>query len=134
MKTKAIVLTPDEIAEMMRLGKEREVRGDPLPHSHLHLPDGMLVLLRLGNMPWFSRRAQRNAIVAARVPQPDEICSRCGAPLSDGSPAYLVFCPGSMRLTLSVELSMLCYNCAALPDEELLAAAAEVRKQQDGTA
>jgi hypothetical protein len=117
---KIITLTPDEIAMGVQLGNERAARGDPLPHPMLVLPNGTLMLTRVENVCWANRRARREAIAASRTPRPDEICPHCGARLNGGSPALLIFQPGDALGRM--ECSALCHTCAALPDEELLAA------------
>jgi hypothetical protein len=132
---KKFFYAPGEIALLKRLSKERVARGVPTPHSMLDVPDGTLAVIRTENVRWANRRARREAIAASRTPRPDENCPHCDARLSDGCPALLIFKP---RDTSDyVEISMLCHRCAALPDEEILAAAhtrrrAHQEEQADG--
>jgi hypothetical protein len=120
---KTVTLTPDQLPMGAQLVSEWAVRGDSMPHWVLHLSDGVLMLIRLKNMHWANRLARREAaaIAAARIPMLDANCPHCGARLSSGSPAQLVFLP-VYAPSDRAECSPLCHTCAALPNEELLAA------------
>jgi hypothetical protein len=122
---KKIFLTPDELAMVAQVATERWARGEPMPHPMLRLPEGTLMLIRVENvMSGPIRRAWREAIAAGRHPS-DESCAHCGEPLSSECPAVLIF--RRSDAPDRGECSPLCHSCAAVPDEELLAAAARRR-------
>jgi hypothetical protein len=117
---KTVTLTPDQLAMGAQVGEERWARGDRMPHSMRRLPEGTLMLMRVENMHGPNRRWRREFIAAVRIPRPEEICMHCSAPLSGGFAAHLTFHRSDSFNQW--EVSMLCHTCAALPDEELLAA------------